>query len=98
MNPLTRSEKEKILSRLFWDVEKNQMELEKLLEEKIDTIEDVQSQQFFCRLLTSCGWYTLLKLIPSGKLEAILSDKVLDRLFPKDLKNKYLYARDLLSR
>jgi hypothetical protein len=98
MNPLTRSEKEKILSRLFWDVEKNQMDLEKLLEEKIETIEDLQSQQFFCRLLTSCDWYTLLKLIPSGKLEFVLSDAVIDRLFPKDLKNKYIYARNLLSR
>lgn len=98
MNPLTRSEKEKILSRLFWDVEKNQKDLEKLLEEKIETIEDLQSQQFFCRLLTSCDWYTLLKLIPSGKLEFVLSDAVIDRLFPKDLKNKYIYARNLLSR
>ena len=98
MNPLTRSEKEKILSRLFWDVEKNQTDLEKLLEEKIETIEDLQSQQFFCRLLTSCDWYTLLKLIPSGKLEFVLSDAVIDRLFPKDLKNKYIYARNLLSR
>jgi hypothetical protein len=98
MNPLTRSEKEKILSRLFWDVRKNQVDLEKLLEEKIETIEDVQSQRFFCRLLTSCDWYTLLKLIPSGNLEFVLSDAVLDRLFPKDLKNKYIYARNLLSR
>mgnify|MGYP001094585362 CR=1 FL=1 len=84
MKDLTKSKKEKILSRLFWDVENNQMELEKLLEQKMKTIDDVQSQQFFCRLLTSCDWYTLLKLIPPGKLAFVLDDAVLDRLFPKD--------------
>jgi hypothetical protein len=98
MKPLTPTEKEKILSRLFWDVRMNRTDIEQLLEEKIRVIEDVPSQQFFCRLLTSCDWYTLLKLIPSGKLKVILSDKVLDKLYPKDLKTKYVYARNLLSR
>jgi hypothetical protein len=98
MTPLTKAEKEKILSRLFWDVEMSQTDMEKLLEEKFQTIEEVQSQQFFGRLLTSCDWYTLLKLMPSAKLKVVLSDEVLNRLFPKDLKNKYIYARNLLSR
>ena len=75
----------------------NRTDIEQLLEEKIRVIEDVPSQQFFCRLLTSCDWYTLLKLIPSGKLKVVLSDKVLDRLYPKDLKTKYVYARNLLT-
>ena len=70
-------------------------DMEKLLEEKLQTIDEVQSQQFFSRLLTSCDWYTLRKLIPVAKLKVILSDEVLNRLFPKDLKNKYIYARKL---
>lgn len=98
MNPLTSSEKEKILSRLFWDVRMDRTDIDRLLAENIRSIEEVSSQQFFCKLLASCDWYTLLKLIPSGKLKVILSDKVLDRLYPKDLKTKYVYARNLLSR
>jgi hypothetical protein len=48
--------------------------------------------------LSSCDWYTLLKLIPSNKLQIVLSDPVLDTLFPNDLKHKYRYAREQLSR
>ena len=98
MTPLTKDEKDKILFRLFWDIEIRQTDADQLLEEKFQTIEDIQSQQFFGRLLTSCDWYTLLKLIPPAKLNLILSDPILDRLYPKDLKDNYIYARDVLSR
>ena len=98
MTPLTKTEKEKILSRLFWDVDNKQLDVDKLIEEKYKSLEEEPSRQFFRRLLTSCDWYTMLKLIPSEKLKIVLSDEILDKLFPKDLKNKYLYARNLLSR
>jgi hypothetical protein len=98
MKALTPSEKERILSRLFWDVESKQTGIDKLIEEKLQTFDNPQSQQFFCRLLSSCDWYTLLKLIPPQQLKVVLSDQVLDKLFPRDLKTKYKYARDLLSR
>jgi len=83
---------------LFWDRPISPFDVETLIEEKLQTINDIQSQQFFRRLLTSCDWYTMLKLIPPEKLKRVLSDEILDKLFPKDLKYKYLYARDLLSR
>ena len=98
MKSLTTSEKEKILSRLFWDIEISQMDVDELLDEKFRTIENIESQQFFSRLLTSCNWYTLLKLMPPKKLRSILSNPILNKLFPKDLKEKYIYAREVLSR
>ena len=98
MKSLTTSEKEKILSRLFWDIEISQMDVDELLDEKFLTIEDIESQQFFIRLLTSCNWYTLLRLMPPKKLQSILSNPILNKLFPKDLKEKYIYAREVLSR
>ena len=98
MTPLSKQEKEKIISRLFWDVEMNQIDLEKLLHEKLQTIDQIQSQTFFTKLLTSCDWYTLLKLLPPAELSIILTDQILDKLFPKNLKQKYTYARQVLSR
>lgn len=83
---------------MFWDIEINQVDVDDLLEEKLQTIEDIESQKFFSRLLTSCNWYTLLKLMPPKKLKSILSNPILNKLFPKDLKEKYIYARDVLSR
>jgi len=98
MKALTTPEKEKILARLFWDSESEQTDIDKLIEENLQTLDEPHSQQFFRRLLSSCDWYSLLKLIPPQKLKAVLSDQILDRIFPQDLKSKYLYARDLLPR
>jgi hypothetical protein len=98
MKSLTQSEKEMIISRLFWDRPISPFDVETLIEEKLQTINDIQSQQFFRKLLTSCEWYTILKLIPEKKLKLILDDAVINGLFPRDLKTKYEYARDLLSR
>lgn len=97
MKTISKKEKEKILSRLFWDKKINLTDVDKFLDEKLDTIDDIDSQIFFARLLTSCNWYTLLKLLPPKKLSILLNDNVLDRLFPKDIKGKYKYARDVLS-
>ena len=98
MIPLSTIQKEELLSRLFWDTKTNKVDFEELIYKKVETIDDTQSQQFFVRLLTSCDWYTLIKLIPPDKLKAILAEPVLNRLFPKDLQQKYIYVRDILSK
>ena len=98
MKSLSNKEKEKILTRLFWDKEIHTTGMDKILDEKFNTIDDIDSQIFFTRLLTSCNWYTLLKLLSPKKLNIILNDSVLDKLYPKELKGKYSYAREVLSR
>jgi len=50
----------------------------------------------FRRLLTTYDWYTLLAMIPPDRLPEALSDAVLDRLYPKSLKERYRYARRIL--
>jgi hypothetical protein len=98
MTPLTPSEKEKIMSRLFWDGKAPTTVAEALIQSHLETIENAQSQQFFRKLLTSCDWYTLLKLVPAEKLLLVLDDNIINGLFPRDLKTRYQYARDVLSR
>ncbi len=97
MKPLAPSEKKIILSRLFWDVDKHYGDYTELLDEKLRNIENDDGQRFFSRVLTSCDWYTLLKLMPLPRLKLILSDPVLNRLYPKELKDRYLYAKGILS-
>lgn len=98
MKSLTTSEKEIILSRLFWDVDKHYVDYNELLDEKFRNIENNEGQKFFTRILTSCDWYTLLKLMPLSKVKVILSDPILNRLYPKELKDRYIYAKSVLSR
>jgi predicted nucleotidyltransferase len=50
------------------------------------------------RLLTTYGWYRLLKLIPIKRLkEEALSETVIGRLFPNELRERYEYAGKVLS-
>ncbi|BBO72954.1 hypothetical protein DSCW_03710 [Desulfosarcina widdelii] len=98
MKPLASSQKQEILARLFWDTQIEITDAEAYLEEQLRTIDKNESQQFFRRLLCSCDWYTLLKLMGPEKLTDILTDPVIGGIFPRGLKTKYEYARDILSR
>jgi hypothetical protein len=98
MKPLTRSEKEKILLRLFWDVDPGGFKLDDLLAGDTEDLNSVEEQNIYRRLLMSCDWYTLMKILPLFKIRSILKSPVVEGLYPKDLRKRFFYARDVLSR
>lgn len=98
MKKLTEKEIKKILSRVYWDADADLDYLYSLLNEEKGALENKKEINFYCRLLLSCDWYTLLKLVPLEKIKIILSDTVINRLYPKDIKKRFLYAREVLSR
>ena len=48
------------------------------------------------RVLKSCRWYEIKKILTPELLKETLSDDVLKTLFPKSLSQKYYYVRELL--
>jgi len=98
MKPLKRSEKEKILKRLFWDVETGNLDIDKLLAGDTNHLNSVEEQNIYRRLVMSCDWYTLLKILPLFKIKMILQSPIVEGLYPKDLEKRFKYARDVLSR
>ena len=96
MKPLPTEEKKRKLSLAFWDLKVNPDLLLNLLDGDIREAEGIEKKDLYRRLLGTYDWYTLLKIVPREKLSQMLDDSVLDGLFPKDLKEKYLYARKLL--
>ena len=98
MKPFSRAEKEKILKRLFWDIEPGRLELDKLLAGDTNHLNSVEEQNLYRRLVMSCDWYTLLKVLPIFKIKTILKSSVIEELYPKDLKRRFIYARDVLSK
>lgn len=73
-------------------------ELYRLLSGEIDRIGAIQQSNLFYRILTSYDWYTILKLIPPKEFNKLLEDDILNRIRPKDLREKYLYARNVVSK
>ena len=98
MRQLSREEKGKILSRLYWDMDVNSADMDSLLNGETEELANVDEINFYCRLLSSCDWYTLLKLVSLEKITKMLSDTVIERLYPRDLKDRFLYAREVLSK
>ena len=98
MKRLTKTEKEKILLRLFWDVKPGNFNFDDLLVGDTENLSSVEEQNVYRRLLMSCDWYTLLKILPHSKIKTILNSPVVEGLYPKDLRKRFFYARDVLSR
>ncbi len=90
-------EKKEILSRIYWDMEVDPEKLLSILEGKTDRYYFIDKLNIYSRLLKSCDWYTLLKIIPAEHLTDLLSDEVINRLYPKNLQDKFLYARSILQ-
>lgn len=97
MEKLSEAEIKSLLSKLYWDLNVNSDKLYLLLNGKIQKTGGIDRLNLYYRILTGCDWYTILKLIPHEDLNSLLNDEVLNRIFPNDLRDKYLYARRILS-
>ena len=95
---MTPKDKKKLLLNAFWDRNIDENQLYDLITGKIKTLPFLDKKLIFARLLSTYDWYTLIKLIPIKMLKESLSDDVLERLYPKELKKKYKYARKILFR
>jgi hypothetical protein len=97
MKKLPKPKIKSLLTKLYWDTNVKPDDLYRLLKGEIDKIGHIDRFNLYYRVLTTFDWYTILKMIPPEDLTSLLSDNVLGRIHPKDLKNKYRYAREILS-
>ncbi len=96
MKPFSDMEMKNMLSRLYWDVSVDPAQLYGLLKGEIERIGHVDILNLYYRMLTTFDWYTILRIVPTDKLGDLLSDPVLDRIRFRDLKEKFLYARQII--
>jgi len=96
MKPLSDIEIKNLLSRLYWDVHVDPEQLYRLLKGEIEVIGHVDILNLYYRMLMTFDWYTILRIVPNNKLGDLLSDLVLAKIRFKDLKEKFLYARQVI--
>ena len=96
MPDLPFSEKEKIIRRSFWDRNIDKEFVQGLLAGKIN-LSDSANVALFARVIQSNAWYTIFKVFDKKALIKLLDDRVLNLIYPKELKEKYIYARKILS-
>lgn len=97
MKILSLKEKEKLLSKLFWDLNVDVEQLNKLISGKARKAGAFEAADLYYRLLTSFDWYTLIKIVPPDRLLVMLNDAVISRIKSESLRERFRYARKFLS-
>ncbi|MDX2189711.1 MAG: hypothetical protein SFY32_07590 [Bacteroidota bacterium] len=97
---VSQMSKEEILEKLrifcFWDSNENLEPYKDFLMNRNDNLSEEQKTMLYYKILNGFNLHTIVKLIPPEYLKDAFDDKVLVRLFPKDLSKNYKYVRSIL--
>ena len=85
------------LDGMFWDLpESSKKEMvNHILTEPYTAFQD---EQLFIRSLNSLTWYEMVRLIGIQNLQRLLSEKIINKLYPVQRRIFYSNARKLLSK
>jgi len=85
-----------LINKLYWDRDVDPDYICGLLEGQPEQISGERTD-LYRRILNSFDWYTILKIFTHEQLKHdVLNEQVISRLFPKDLRKRYRYARNIL--
>lgn len=81
----------------MWDYDISPDEMEKLLDGKIEKAGHYTREKLFAKILAGLPWYTIIQLIPAGIIKEMLTDEVIEGLWPESIKKQYEYIRKRLQ-
>lgn len=94
---LSESEIKQKLKAAFWDTNISENDLFLILTGNLNEKKfHIDKNFIYSRILNTYDWFTILQIFKLDDLENMLKDEVLNKLFPRILKNKYLYVRRIL--
>ena len=94
------NEVKQLISQLLWDREEDVMfYLELLRKEKRTPAEEKQLQALYIKILNYNSWHKIVKYFGLAfAVEEMLTDNVIRGLFPRPLRKKYEFVRNVLSK
>lgn len=92
---MNKEEVLRIIENLYWDIQVDVELIYKFLINKSELNSQIK-RKFYLRLLKGVDWYTIISLLSTVQLQEALSDNYINALFPRNLKDRYLFARRLL--
>lgn len=84
--------REEVLRKINWDYTYTVAEQEQLLAS--DNLSD--KKHIYVKLLQGVRWYTLLSILTEKELREAMSLEVVSAVFPRPMREKYLYVRKSL--
>ena len=83
------------LKRIMWDYSVEEDTLWAIFEGKSATF-SLNKNKLYARLLLSTPWYRLLGFLGISGLKEILTDDVINSIWIKDIREKFIYAQRTL--
>ena len=83
------------LKRIVWDYSIDENTLWDIFEGKSATF-SLNKNKLYSRLLLSTPWYRLLDCLGLNGLKEVLTDEVINALWIKDIREKFIYAKKAL--
>lgn len=93
---MKEDEIKKVLEQISWDIKIPVDGLYRVFKGEINNIAGIDKAWLYQRILNGYRWYTVLNIIPKEELRFLLSDEIINRLFPRQLRNKYRHVRSAL--
>lgn len=86
----------KYLRSINWDTTVSSEELLQLLKGDADNIKGFTKNNLYTKILNYYPWHRVRHMVEAEKLGEVLTDEVIQGLFPRDLREKYRYVKSLL--
>ncbi len=84
------------IQKILWDINLSPAEVYALLHGDETQVRGVTRNNIYRRLMTTFNWYTVKELVPAANYKELLSDEVLNSLYPPSIKKKYQLVRNVL--
>lgn len=84
------------LGKLTWDTTLTAKDLLNILRNEGTVANDASRKQLYIKILNWFPWHQIREMIPSEQLPRLLSDDVIQGVFPRDMRDKYKYVKSLL--
>jgi len=83
------------LKRIVWDYSIDEETLCAIFEGRASTFSLTQ-EKLYTRLLLSTPWYRLLDCLGTMGLKEVLTEKVINSIWIKDMRERFIYAKTVL--
>ena len=84
------------LKRVMWDYAIDENVLQDIFEGKTTTF-SLNKEKLYSRMLLSTPWYRLLDWLGTIGLKEMLTDEVVNSIWIKDIREKFIYAKENLA-
>jgi hypothetical protein len=81
----------------MWDYSISVPEMEDLLDGKIEKAGHYSRENLFVKILKGLSWYNVIQLMPAENVKKMLTDEVIEKLWPESVKKQYKYVRKRLQ-